>query len=471
MLHVRTGIFVGLCLLLGTCTEAPSLLKQIQTTGELRVVTRNSATTFYLGQDGSPTGLEYELAQRFAEYLGVELNMYAPGSFGKVLPAVKRGDAAFAAAGLSITPGRRDELRFGPAYDQVTPQLVYRAGAERPDGPEDLIGKSIVVVEGSSHEAALEDLKARYPALTWKTDADAESVDLLIRVAEGEIDYTVADSNEVAIQQRYYPSLRVAFDLQEHEPIAWAFLRSEDDSLYQAAVAFMEKIRENGTLDQLHDRYYGHTDQLNYVGTRIFLGHIDSRLPTYRPVFKKAAEKHELDWRLLAAIGYQESHWNPQAISPTGVRGLMMLTRVTARSLGVENRRNPRESIYGGAEYISKLRERIPERIPEPDRTWLALAAYNVGMSHLEDARIITEMRGGNPDRWVDVRENLPLLSQKEWYSRTQHGYARGMEPVLYVENIRSYYDILAWITEQQQAQQDTQEETARENSGAVTTT
>lgn len=469
-MHLRALTVLLLSLLVGTCTEPPSLLEQIRTTGELRVVTRNSATTFYLGPDGSPMGLEHELAERFADYLGVELNMYAPGSFGRVLPAVIRGKAAFAAAGLSITPERRENLRFAPPYDQVTPQLVYRAGGDRPLNPEDLVGRSITVVKGSSHEALLDNLKARHPALSWKADPRAESVDLLIRVAQGELDYTIADSNEVAIQQRYYPELRVAFDLGEPEPIAWAFLRSEDDSLYQAAVAFMEQMRADGTLAQLVDRYYGHTDQLNYVGNRIFLGHIDSRLPTYRPLFKEAARQHDVDWRLLAAIGYQESHWNPAAVSPTGVRGLMMLTRVTARSLGVENRRNPEQSIFGGAEYFKRLHSRIPERIPEPDRTWLALAAYNVGMSHLEDARIITEMRGGNPDRWVDVRENLPLLSQKEWYRRTRHGYARGMEPVIYVENIRSYYDILVWVSSQEESMLAEEAETEQRNSGLTET-
>ncbi|HET9679599.1 MAG TPA: transglycosylase SLT domain-containing protein, partial [Gammaproteobacteria bacterium] len=165
--------------------------------------------------------------------------------------------------------------------------------------------------------------------------------------------------------------------------------------------------------------------------------------------FKKAAKQFNVDWRLLAAIGYQESHWDPTAVSPTGVRGLMMLTKVTAHSLGIYNRTDPKKSIFGGAEYIAYMHSRIPEDIPEPDRTWMALAAYNVGISHLEDARVITEIRGGDPDRWVDVRENLPLLSQKKWYSRTSHGYARGMEPVIYVENIRSYYDILVWTTSQ----------------------
>jgi len=166
----------------------------------------------------------------------------------------------------------------------------------------------------------------------------------------------------------------------------------------------------------------------------------------------EAAEQTGIDWRLLAAIGYQESHWNPRARSPTGVRGIMMLTQSTMRHLGLKNRLDPRQSIIGGARYIAMMKRRIPDRIPEPDRTWMALAAYNVGFGHLEDARILAQRDGANPDKWVDVKKYLPRLSRRKWYRRTKHGYARGGEPVRYVENIRSYYDILVWYTERDNA-------------------
>lgn len=442
---MRILAIVITALLLGTCTQSPSLLEQVQLSGELRVVTRNSATTYYLGPEGQ-TGFEYDLVAQFADYLGVNLVMYAPDRFGAVLPAVRHGTAQFAAAGLSITPERKQTLRFAPPYQTVTQELVYRLGEPAPATPADLVGKRIAVVAGSSHEDSLRRLQAQYPDLQWTAATDLESADLLAQVAAGELDYTIADSTELAIHQRYYPELRVAFPLHDPEPIAWAFLRSDDDSLYQAAVAFIESIRTDGTLAQLVDRYYGHTEEFDYVGTRIFMDHIDTRLPTYRQWFEQAANEYGLEWQLLAAIGYQESHWNPSAVSPTGVRGLMMLTKVTARALGVDNRRNAEQSIFGGAEYIARLHDSIPERIPEPDRTWLALAAYNVGLGHLEDARILTQQRGGDPDRWMDVRQSLPLLAQRKWYKRTRHGYARGMEPVIYVENIRRYYDTLAWI-------------------------
>jgi membrane-bound lytic murein transglycosylase F len=179
--------------------------------------------------------------------------------------------------------------------------------------------------------------------------------------------------------------------------------------------------------------------------------HIEQRLPRYQAWFEKAGKDSGIDWRLLAAIGYQESHWNPKAVSPTGVRGLMMLTQDTMKQLGIDkSRHDPQASIEGGARYIRRVKKRLPKRIKNPDRTWMALAAYNIGFGHLEDARILTQDDGADPDKWIDVKKYLPRLSQKKWYKKARHGYARGQEPVRYVENIRSYYDILVWVTERE---------------------
>ena len=144
-------------------------------------------------------------------------------------------------------------------------------------------------------------------------------------------------------------------------------------------------------------------------------------------------------------MSYQESHWNPRARSFTGVRGMMMLTLRTAKELGVKNRLDPKQSIFGGAKYLAKLRKRMPDNIAEPDRTWMALAAYNVGYGHLTDARKLTKLDGGDSTRWMDVKDYLPRLSQKRYYKQTRHGYARGNEPVSYVQNIRRYFDVLVW--------------------------
>jgi membrane-bound lytic murein transglycosylase F len=195
---------------------------------------------------------------------------------------------------------------------------------------------------------------------------------------------------------------------------------------------------------RLLDRYYGDREEMDYLFSRNFLGHVQTRLPKYVDWFQEAATLHDVDWRLLAAMGYQESKWDPSAVSYTGVRGLMQLTEDTAALIRAGNRLDPRSSIFGGARYLASLIRKVPPRIPEPDRTWFAVAAYNVGFGHVEDARILAQQAGRNPDRWEDVREFLPLLAQERWYTRTQRGYARGWEPVAYVDNVQAYLNILA---------------------------
>jgi len=278
---------------------------------------------------------------------------------------------------------------------------------------------------------------------------------LLYLVNEGLIDYTVADSHLAGRIKHFYPKLYTAFDITAPRQLAWAMPHSDDNSLYDEVSLFFKKIKQDKTLQHLLEKHYGNTGNLDYVGNCTFRLQMQSRLPTYMPLFKAAAQEHTIDWRLLAAIGYQESHWRSDTTSPTGVKGLMMLTLATARQLGVKDRRDPVQSIAGGALYFKQRLNKMPKRIQEPDRTWFALASYNVGFGHLEDARVLTQNRGGNPDKWLDVKQTLPLLSQRKWYKQTRHGYARGKEPVRYVENIRSYYDLLVWLTEENQIEKN----------------
>ena len=463
---VRVSLWLFIAFMLGACGKPPSLLEQVQSRNELIVITRNSPTTYYEGVDG-PTGFEYELAKGFADYLGVELRIVVPPNFTDILPLVARGDGHLAAAGLTVTNRRKLTVRFGPVYQEITPQLIYRMGSVRPKTFDDLEGH-LEVVAGSSHVERLEILRSKHPELSWQENEQLESEELLTMVWQQLIDYTIADSNELSINRRFYPELRPAFDISSPRALAWAFSRRDDDSLYNAAVDYFAAIRKDGALEQLIERYYGHIRKFDYVGTRKYLAHIEQRLPQYRELFMTAADNIGMDWRLLAAIGYQESHWEPDAVSPTGVRGLMMLTQAAAKDVGIENRRDPEQSIMGGAEYLSRMIARIPERITEPDRTWLALAAYNVGLGHLEDARKLTQKNKGNADRWIDVKKNLPLLSKKKWFKQTRYGYARGWEPVRYVENIRNYYDVLVWMTETRTADSTVPRETIQVDSPAL---
>jgi len=432
--------------LVGTCSSPPPMLDQVLELGELRVVTRSTPASYFVGPDG-PAGPEYDLFSDFAEELGVALVTETVDNVSEILPLLMAGKAHMAAAGLSMTKSRLEFLSFGHPYNQVDMHLIYNLGTGRPRSVEDLVGRSIEVVAGSSHSEMMASLAEAYPGLEWTENADVEGIDLLHKVAGGELEFTIADSTEFNIQRHFYPDLRVALDLDVGDPIAWAFKKNEGDSLLMRADEYLINAGRSGYLAQVNDRYFGHTEKFDYVGTRAFLRHFDSRLPRYRAMFEDAGDQWGLDWRLLAAVGYQESHWRSHAVSPTGVRGIMMLTLATAEYLNIPDRMDPQSSIYGGAEFLARQTERIPDTVDEPDRTWMALAAYNVGFNHIKDAMQIVEWQGGDPNTWVDVSKALPLLANQRWYSRVQYGYARGWEPVLYVNNIRNYYNIIRWIT------------------------
>jgi membrane-bound lytic murein transglycosylase F len=445
---MRLALNIIAILMLFSCSIPTPLIERIKESGELIVVTRNSGTTLYEGKDGL-AGFEYDLILLFTKEIGVKPHFILPDRFKKLLPIVIRGDAHLAAAGLTITPGRQTEIRFGPPYQEITQQVVYLGGKRRPRKVEDLIGKSLEVLAGSSHEEELIRLSADHPDLQWTARSDLEIGELLQRVQDGLIDFTIADSNEVAVNRRFMHNIRVAFDLTEPQKLAWAMAHAEDNSLYVAMQHFFDRIRKNGTLNQLIERHYGHVGRLNFVESRTFLRHAENRLPKYAALFKQAAEKTGIDWQMLAAIGYQESHWNPKAKSPTGVKGIMMLTLTTAKQLKIKNRLDPQQSISGGARYLKYIEKKLPERIQEPDRFWFTLAGYNVGFGHLEDARILTQRLGGNPDNWSDVKQHLPKLSLEKWYKTLKRGYARGKEPVDYVDNIRAYHELLVWHNQQ----------------------
>jgi len=254
----------------------------------------------------------------------------------------------------------------------------------------------------------------------------------------------------LAQKQRYYPSLAEAFTIYEKQPVAWLIRKAQDDSFYSAMIEFMGNQYNSGTIAKVEEKYFGHIGDFDYVDTRIFLKRIESRLPKYEALFKQYSTP-EVPWLLLASVSYQESHWNPKATSPTGVRGMMMLTRDTAKFVGIKNRLNAEQSIQGGAKYLTQLIKRLPESIPEDEQIWFALASYNIGLGHLLDVRRITKMREQNPDSWVDVKENLPLLHERKWYTKTRYGYARGREAKHYVDNIREYLETLTWHAQEQE--------------------
>jgi membrane-bound lytic murein transglycosylase F len=422
----------------------PSLVDQIKSLGELRVVTRTGPLAFYRGPDDMPEGPEYELARRFADELGVKLKISPMKSYAEIYQALTTGRAHLAAAGLKVPGEEIPGIEFGPAYQRVREHLIYRKGAIRPNSLADIGNGDLEIAAGSSYAQTLHAARNALPSLVWIENRSTDSQSLLDGVADGTIDYTIADSTEFALAHDAHPDLRIAFDLSGTQSIAWA-ASVRDPNFVHDVSGYFSQLNEHGELAAIVKRYYGRSDDLDFVGERVFMGHLQSRLPLYKQWFEEAAEQSSQDWRLLAAIGYQESKWNPTAASAAGARGLMQLTAETAGETNVTNLTDARQSIFGGARYLRQVYEKIPAHVPEPDRTWFALAAYNIGYGHLEDARVLAQKAGRDPDSWQDVREFLPLLEQERWYTQTQNGYARGWEPVRYVDNVRGYRDILEW--------------------------
>lgn len=443
----RFGIpaIFAFAMLVGTCTEMPGTFEQVRILGTLKVATRNSPTAYYEGTHG-PTGPEYELAAGFARRLGVELELIVVPSGAAALEKLRRNRAHVAAAGIIATPARRAYCLFGPVYQEVSQHLVYRVQDPLPTGPADLAGRDLVVIPASTHASLLAGLASHVPGLAYREVPNADQIDLFALVAGGKADATVADSTEFALGRHFYRDLRPAFTLGEAQQVAWALALRSVDLLPQVERYFQE-LRDSGRLQEILDRNSLALSRFDRVDAGDFVHQVQTRLGELRPWFEQAARENGLDWRLLAAIGFQESRWDASAVSPTGVRGLMMLTAETARRVGIDDRSDPEQSIHGAARYLVILKDTIPSRIPEPDRTWLALAGYNVGFGHLEDARVLAQRQGGNPDSWEDVRKALPLLAQERWYTQTRRGYARGWEPVGFVRNVQTYLEVLEWMT------------------------
>ena len=448
-------LIIALSLLLSACSDSSSsTINTIIQQGELIVLSRNAPTTWYEGRDG-PAGPEHDLITKFAQQHKLKVRFKIHNSIDDIINAIQAGEGHIAAAGLTHTKGRRQEgFVFGPEYQTVQQQVVCRRNnGKLPASPVDLPGIKLSVIENSSYLETLSRLKDDYPELQWQTVTDLDTEQLLEQVAQKKIDCTLADSTIVSISRRYHPELVVAFSIGEPQAMSW-ILAPKWLHLNNALETWFEQIEDNGFLASVHERYYGHVEIFDYVDMRAFIRRINKRLPQYTNTFQEAGKQHAIPWTLLAAQAYQESHWRAHARSPTGVRGIMMLTLNTAKAVGVNSRLNATQSIYGGAKYLNKMMKRIPDSVKGENRLWYALASYNVGYGHLKDARKLAKKLDKNPDLWVDLKEVLPLLAQKQYYSDLQYGYARGTEPVLYVQRIRNYRQVLEQNIKQKSVKQ-----------------
>jgi membrane-bound lytic murein transglycosylase F len=433
----------ALLLFAAACTPKPRALDEIRARGKLRVVTLNNPTSFYYGAHGAE-GLEFELTRAFAEELAVTL-VITPVADARAMQAeLAAGRADLAAARITADDSWAGIALPTAPYEHVPQVVVFRRGETRPRGTLQIENARLAVRAGSPQERMLDQMRRTVaPTLTWVSTAPS-SADPLEDVQSGQADYALVDSREYSFARHLYPKVGVGFALPSERPTQW-MVHHEAHDLLEAADLFLRTAARSGRLAAMIKHSSGDSRRFEYLESRNFQAHVLERLPKLRTWFEEAGQQTGLDWRLLAAVGYQESKWSPVAESGDGALGIMMLTGDTAAELGVKDRSNPRESIFGGARYLVQVREKVPSRIAEPDRTWLTVASYNVGFGHLEDARVLAQERGKNPDSWEDVREHLPLLAQERWYAKAKRGYARGWEPVQFVEGVQRYLRLLEW--------------------------
>ncbi len=429
----------------GKRIKKPSLLDKIKQEKVLNVVLLNSPSTYYIGTEGRQ-GFEYDLLKSYADSLGVDLNITTAHTIKEAIEMSKNPSIHITSASLAKTPKREKVFHFGPSYFEVQEQVICYRGmlhtSKFPRDVEDLEGLSIMVGEGTSYAETIQNLIHDGFDINATITDEFSTEELLEKVAKHEIDCTIADSNVYAINLRYFTEIALAFAISGREQLAWVLPKGAKE-LERSMYAWLNEFNQSGAMTQLRDHYYSYVLFFDYYNTKMFYKRMKTRLPKYEKYFKEAGRKYAIPWTLLAAISYQESHWNPKAKSFTGVKGLMMLTRHTAKLLGIKNRLDPKQSIIGGTRHIKQMIKNVPKNVEGENRLKFALAAYNIGMGHIYDAQALAKRLGLNQNVWSDLKIVLPLLSQKKYYRKLKYGYARGAEPVKYVESIYNFRNIL----------------------------
>ena len=437
-------ILVLAILLLAACGDLFSLRAPLPfpTPGQhdLVVLVQPGALTYGTDENGTPSGLEHDLIEAFALELGVGVK-YIVTPRSEFSDALTANNYHFAAGWLS--PEQKEAIKTTAPIFQTVDRLAQHEASLPLTQIDQLAGKTVHAMAGSRQAATLHRLAEKLPGLKVVEVADGNILDLLEALGNRKIEYAALDGMIEDIASQFVPSLRVTLKLSSEAPIVWMLGSHPNLELTERLKSFVERCQHDGTLARIEERYYGHVRRLTQVDVAKFLGEIETTLPKLRRYFQAAEIDTGIDWRLLAAVAYHESRWDPLATSYTNVRGIMMLTEETADRLRVTNRLDPKEAILAGARYINWLKEQLEPEIREPDRTWLALAGYNIGPGHLAAGLRLARLLGADPTAWYEMKTVLPKLAQPKYAQKVKSGRARGGEAVILVDNIRSYYDIL----------------------------
>ncbi len=418
----------------------------------LRVLTSNNAVNYFLYR-GQQMGFDYELAKMASSRLGVRLEMVVPPRFEQLIPWLLEGRGDVIAASLTITPDREEQIEFSIPYFLVEEILVQAADSDNKlSAIEDLRGQTVHVQKSSSYYRTLQELQPRVgPFTIIEAPEELEIEDLLAQVAEGSIAFTVADSNLLAAELTYRNDIEAAFPLSfpddpeveysgsARNAIAFG-MRKENPRLKAFLDAFVKDIYRSFEFNLLRNRYFRAPHNLR----RIKEGRatVSGRVSPYDEILKKYAKQYRLDWRLVAAQAYEESRFNPLATSWAGAQGLFQVMPNTGLELGFTDLYDVEMSTHAGTRHMYNLIERTDPRIHFEQRVRFALAAYNAGWGHLQDARRLAEVKGWDSDRWFGHAENaMLLLEQPRYHRNAQYGYVRGSEPVGYVASIQLRYD------------------------------
>ncbi|MEO8302832.1 MAG: membrane-bound lytic murein transglycosylase MltF [Betaproteobacteria bacterium] len=459
---LAAGLAIAAGLALFVAQRARPLLPPPEVAGELVFLIRPGPVVYFPGPDGALAGLDVELARKFATEKHLPLRFILADSAAAVIAAVAKGEAHIGAGGLyrpprmsaegpvsakASTPGTRAEsvpadMSWTSGYATVEPVLIYNRDGYKPSTWGDVEGQSVAYVDDDAgFEPEIAAARAAHPKIAWER-LSLPTAGLISQVSDGTLGYAIIGSIAAAVARNIYLDFEVAFPVGAKREIAWA-VAPGNGNLRQELDAFIARLTRDGTINQLIERYIPDIRQIQRIDASVLQERVRTLLPQYRTLFHDAQERTGIEWRLLAAIAYQESQWDPGATSETGVRGFMQITEDTAKRLGISNLLDPAQNVLGGARYLRDLKDKLPARIPEPERTWLALAAFNIGLGHLEDARILAQRQKLNPDLWTDVKQVLPLLALPEYYDKAKLGYARGGMPVAFVDRVRGYYDVL----------------------------